>query len=263
MFTSGNAVDYFMDRLLAISDVRELKGVRHLHHRSIDRFAAGRVMGSASTSRRRSSGPKPWSTPSKRRDRSTADGSCCRAPTSRAICSPTSCAAPARDVDDVAAYRTIPAALDREGGPDIYRMLLDRQIDAVTFTSASTVRNFVAMLGREQAVDLLASTVVAAIGPVTAEAAQQLDIRTTVMPARYTIPDLVDALVEHFTGAGPASRRSRPAEDPAYEAGAMSVPPSGTPRRRQRRTARNSICRGARAVCGARRPCAPSFAKRG
>jgi hypothetical protein len=33
---------------------------------------------------------------------------------------------------------------------------------------------------------------------VTAEAAQQLDIATTVMPARYTIPDLVDALVEHF-----------------------------------------------------------------
>jgi uroporphyrinogen-III synthase len=78
-------------------------------------------------------------------------------------------------------------------------MLLDRQIDAVTFTSASTVRNFVANLGREQAVDLLRTTIVASIGPVTAEAAQQLDIATDVMPARYTIPDLVDALVEHFS----------------------------------------------------------------
>ena len=72
-------------------------------------------------------------------------------------------------------------------------------IDAVTFTSASTVRNFVAMLGQDQAVDLLSRTVVASIGPVTAEAAQQLDIQTTVMPERYTIPDLVDALVAHFT----------------------------------------------------------------
>jgi uroporphyrinogen-III synthase len=81
-------------------------------------------------------------------------------------------------------------------------MLLDRQIDAVTFTSASTVRNFVEILGREQAADLLRTTVVACIGPVTAEAAQQLDIAPTVMPARYTIPDLVDALVEHF-GKGP------------------------------------------------------------
>ena len=42
------------------------------------------------------------------------------------------------------------------------------------------------------------TTVVASIGPVTAEAAQQLGIETTVMPARYTIPDLVDALVEYF-----------------------------------------------------------------
>ena len=80
-------------------------------------------------------------------------------------------------------------------------MLLDRQIDAVTFTSASTVRNFVAMLGQDQAADLLASTVVASIGPVTAEAAQQLGIATTVMPRRYTIPDLVDALVAHFQRA--------------------------------------------------------------
>jgi uroporphyrinogen III methyltransferase/synthase len=99
---------------------------------------------------------------------------------------------------DVAAYRTTPARADRDGGPDIYRMLLDRQIDAVTFTSASTVKNFVAMLGLDQAVDLLGSTVVASIGPVTAEAAQQLNISTNVMPRRYTIPDLVDALVEHF-----------------------------------------------------------------
>ena len=59
----------------------------------------------------------------------------------------------------------------------------------------------VAMLGLDQAVDLLASTVVASIGPVTAEAAQQLNIATNVMPRRYTIPDLVDALVEHFATA--------------------------------------------------------------
>ena len=56
-------------------------------------------------------------------------------------------------------------------------MLLDRQIDAVTFTSASTVRNFAKIFGEEQAADLLRATVVASIGPVTAEAAQQLGIR--------------------------------------------------------------------------------------
>jgi uroporphyrinogen III methyltransferase/synthase len=101
------------------------------------------------------------------------------------------------EVVDVVTYRTIAGNADR-GEYDVYRMLLDRQIDAVTFASASAVRNFVAMLGDEQAADLLHSTVVASIGPVTAEAAQQLGIETSVMPQRYTIPDLVDALVEHF-----------------------------------------------------------------
>ena len=56
-----------------------------------------------------------------------------------------------------------------------------------------------------QAADLLGGTVVASIGPVTAEAARQLGITTTVQPQRYTIPDLVDALVEHFRGRGPRS----------------------------------------------------------
>ena len=78
-------------------------------------------------------------------------------------------------------------------------MLLERQIDAITFTSASTVKNFARIFGEDQAADLLRGTIVASIGPVTAEAAQQLGIATTVMPKKYTIPDLVDALVEHFS----------------------------------------------------------------
>ena len=45
------------------------------------------------------------------------------------------------------------------------------------------------------------TTVVASIGPVTAEAAAQYDIQTTIMPAHYTIPALVDAIVEHFETA--------------------------------------------------------------
>jgi uroporphyrinogen III methyltransferase/synthase len=102
-------------------------------------------------------------------------------------------------VVEVAAYRTVVGTAEHDAEQDIYRMLLDKQIDAVTFTSASTVRNFAAMLGRDQAADLLRGTVVACIGPVTAEAARQLEIATTVMPERYTVPDLVDVLVEHFS----------------------------------------------------------------
>jgi uroporphyrinogen-III synthase len=42
---------------------------------------------------------------------------------------------------------------------------------------------------------------VAAIGPVTADAARQFGIDVTVQPAAYTIPGLVDAIAAHFSAA--------------------------------------------------------------
>jgi uroporphyrinogen III methyltransferase/synthase len=102
------------------------------------------------------------------------------------------------DVTEVVAYRTVVAEIDREGEPDIYRMLLDKRIDVVTFTSASAVRTFVKVMGAEPAADLLRTTVVASIGPVTAEAAAQVGIKTTILPAQYTVASLVEAIVEHF-----------------------------------------------------------------
>ena len=102
------------------------------------------------------------------------------------------------DVTEVVAYRTVMADAEPEAEPDIYRMLLDRRIDVVTFTSASAVRNFVRIVGSEQAADLLQTTLVAAIGPVTAEAAAQCQIETTIVPAHDTVAALVAAIVEHF-----------------------------------------------------------------
>jgi len=102
------------------------------------------------------------------------------------------------EVTEVTAYRTVLAEIEREGDPDIYRMLLDSRIDVVTFTSASTVKNFVQVFGADQAADLLGRTAVASIGPVTAEAAEQYGIATSIMPKEYTIPALVDAIVDHF-----------------------------------------------------------------
>jgi uroporphyrinogen III methyltransferase / synthase len=114
-------------------------------------------------------------------------------------------------VNEVTAYRTVPVEPDREREPDIYRMLLDHKVDVVTFTSASTVRNFVRLYGVEPVADLLRPVAIASIGPVTAEAAQQCGIRTSIMPSEYTIPGLVRAIVEHFEkpvaagGSGPAA----------------------------------------------------------
>jgi uroporphyrinogen III methyltransferase/synthase len=100
-------------------------------------------------------------------------------------------------VTEVIAYRTVATDADREGDPDIYRMLLERRLDVVTFTSPSAVRNLVRVLGAEPAADLLRTTIVASIGPVTAETASQSGIQTHVMPEKYTVTALVAAIVKY------------------------------------------------------------------
>jgi uroporphyrinogen III methyltransferase/synthase len=105
------------------------------------------------------------------------------------------------EVTEVVAYRTVLDEASRDGDPDVYRMLLDGQIDAVTFTSASAVRNFIKIFGADQGPDLLKHTTVAAIGPVTSEVASSLGIMVRVQPAASTIPALVDAIAAHFAGA--------------------------------------------------------------
>ena len=197
VFTSVNAVDYFMQRVLANGDVRDLKGVRLC------------AIGPSTTQRVARYGLRVDLTPDEAKSeaviealRATGDLKGRRFLLPRADIAREVLADQLRDagaeVSEVTAYRTMLGGNERDADHDIYRMLLDRQVDAITFTRASTVQNFARILGAEQAADLLRTTVVASIGPVTAEAAQQLGIATTIMPARYTVPDLVDALVEHF-----------------------------------------------------------------
>jgi uroporphyrinogen III methyltransferase/synthase len=101
-------------------------------------------------------------------------------------------------VTDLVAYRTEAETPDSPAAGRIYRMLLDGQIDAVTFTSPTAVRRFVAIIGEEQAIDLLGTTVVAAIGPVTAAAALEIGITPTIVAEPYTVDGLVQAIVKHF-----------------------------------------------------------------
>jgi uroporphyrinogen III methyltransferase/synthase len=198
VFTSANGVDSFMRRMLETSDIRELKGIRIC------------AIGPSTAERVARHGIRVDLTPEESRAEGIVEalhglGAVAglrfllpRADIAREVLMDHLREAGA-EVTDVVAYRTLLAGGERDADHDIYRMLLDRQIDAVTFTSASTVKNFAKILGEEQAADLLNATVVASIGPVTAEAAQQLGIATTVMPRRYTVRDLVDALVEHFS----------------------------------------------------------------
>lgn len=89
------------------------------------------------------------------------------------------------EVDVVEAYRT------RSIEPNDEQRAAVTGADAVTFTSSSTVENFVAAFG---AADV--PPVVACIGPVTAATARSLRLTVTVEARVHTIDGLVDALVE-------------------------------------------------------------------
>jgi len=206
VFASANAVDVFIKRLLATPlDLRALKGVNLS------------AVGPATAERLRDHGLKVDLVPAEYRAEALVEGLAgsrditgVRILLPRADIGREVVAEELRrrgaEVTEVVAYRTVIVDPEREGEPDIYRMLLDRRIDVVTFTSASAVRNLVRVLGAEPAADLLQSTVVACIGPVTAEAAAQYNIRSTIVPAEYTVPALVDAIVEHFSSTeGPPS----------------------------------------------------------
>jgi uroporphyrinogen III methyltransferase/synthase len=83
---------------------------------------------------------------------------------------------------------------DTDSHVDIYRMLLDRQVDLVTFTSASAVLNFAANYGADQASDLLSHTLVATLGAAAADAARRAHISPGVELKDGGLRDFADAI---------------------------------------------------------------------
>lgn len=99
-------------------------------------------------------------------------------------------------VDVVPAYQSVKPA---HSPTKIKQMLRVGEISVVTFTSSSTVKNFVAMFEEENLRELLQEVLIASIGPITADTARELGIESTIVPAEYTIPALAQAIVEHIT----------------------------------------------------------------
>jgi uroporphyrinogen III methyltransferase/synthase len=93
------------------------------------------------------------------------------------------------EVDDVTAYRTVRAA---PPPAEIRDAIKSGGFDAVLFTSSSTVRNLVGIAGKPHA-----RTVVAVIGPKTAETATEFGLRVDVQPTHASVPDLVEALAAY------------------------------------------------------------------
>jgi uroporphyrinogen III methyltransferase/synthase len=99
-------------------------------------------------------------------------------------------------VDEVVAYRTVrPSEGDAEG---VRRALAEGEIDVLTFTSSSTVRNLLTAL--DPVPPLPDGTIVACIGPITAQTAREAGLPVHVVAPEHTIEGLVRALVEYVEG---------------------------------------------------------------
>ncbi len=92
-------------------------------------------------------------------------------------------------------YENVPPQGRKE---EIRQQLLEGTIDIITFASSSAVNNFIQMIDAQEPQELhqlLASVRIAAIGPVTAETIRSYGLKVDIQPERYTIDDLVQALV--------------------------------------------------------------------
>ena len=111
------------------------------------------------------------------------------------------------EVDVVEAYETV---LPRASGAKLRNLLKKNwdRIDFIAFTSSSTVRNFVALLGghlghgaRASRVSgsrlLLDGVCLASIGPVTSSTLREIGLRADIEAGQYTIPGLIDAIADY------------------------------------------------------------------
>ena len=92
---------------------------------------------------------------------------------------------------EITVYKTLPAQVDKDG-----LSALKSGVDVITFTSASTVENFVA-IARQHNLDPLNlpnNPLFACIGPITEQAAREAGIQNLVDANEYTTDGLLEAI---------------------------------------------------------------------
>ena len=78
-----------------------------------------------------------------------------------------------------------------------------RRPHLITFTSSSTVKSYVALLGiRSGRSPLVKGVLNASIGPITSDTLRRFELSVDVQASKYTIPGLVEAIVRR-AGACP------------------------------------------------------------
>ncbi|MCB8944332.1 MAG: uroporphyrinogen-III synthase [Ardenticatenaceae bacterium] len=96
-------------------------------------------------------------------------------------------------VDDVALYETVTAVADPAALAE-----LDKGVDVLTFTSPSSVRNFLKIVPSPGSSRREGNPLVACIGPSTAEEAEKNGLTVSIVPDIYTIEGLITAVVDYF-----------------------------------------------------------------
>lgn len=97
-------------------------------------------------------------------------------------------------VTDVDTYETV---VTGEDDIELLKLLEEGRVHAVTFTSSSTVRNFIDILKRmgvEDPLQLLKNVTIACIGPLTEQTAVELGLTPGLMPEEATIDSLIQEL---------------------------------------------------------------------
>ena len=94
------------------------------------------------------------------------------------------------EVDEVETYRTLSTELPE----DVERDIEDGIYNMITFTSSSTVENFIEMIEDKRCLE---DMIVAAIGPITAETARKNGLEVDIVASEYDIEGLYDAIIEY------------------------------------------------------------------
>ena len=103
------------------------------------------------------------------------------------------------EVDDVETYATVRPNVDVDS---IVQLLEQGRVDAIAFTSSSTVANFADLVGAERLPALLQGLVVGCIGPATAHTAETYGLQAVLQPDTHTIPALIDVIAHSLTPKG-------------------------------------------------------------
>jgi uroporphyrinogen III methyltransferase / synthase len=101
-------------------------------------------------------------------------------------------------VDVVEAYQTVLPQVDVSA---LCQLLSEGTIDVITFTSSSTATNFAVMLRDRDLPRLFSRAVIACIGPITKKTVEGLGMRPEIVSEEFTIPGLVNAMVDYFSRA--------------------------------------------------------------